>query len=156
MSRSRRKRANRGKKDGQAGSSPPVPSEPQQAAARSSDDAVAEPVASLPESVETQVEITHTQSIELSAGPLPHPDFFQAYENTLPGAADRILAIAETQQQHRHEQQSARLRSDESRESRGQWIAFTVVLTGIIAGAPSRPASPAAFSGRRLRRMISL
>ena len=59
---------------------------------------------------------------------------FQTCENTLPGAADRILAMAETQQQHRHEQQSVRLRSDESRESRGQWIAFAVVLAGIIAG----------------------
>ena len=62
----------------------------------SSDDDVAEPVASLLESAETQVEVTHTQSFEVSAGPLPHPDFFQAYENTLPGAADRILAMAES------------------------------------------------------------
>ena len=135
MSRRRRKRAPRKKKTGGRAKSPsPAPREPHQGIARSADEAVAEPVASLPESAEAQVQVTHTRSIEVSAGPLPHPGFFQAYENTLPGAAHRILAMAETQQEHRHEQQAARLRSDESREARGQWIALAVVVTGIVAG----------------------
>ncbi len=36
------------------------------------------------------------------AGPLPDPLMFQAYENALPGAADRILSMAEGEQGNRH------------------------------------------------------
>lgn len=36
------------------------------------------------------------------SGPLPDPEDFRRYEETLPGAADRILKIAEIEQTHRH------------------------------------------------------
>lgn len=39
-------------------------------------------------------------------GPLPHPDSFAGYENTLPGAADRILSMAEKEQNHRTRQRT--------------------------------------------------
>ena len=77
------------------------------------------------------VEFTHTRSFEFS-GPLPHPEFFQAYDDTLPGAAHRILTMAEKQQEYRHSQQSVRLASDASRETRGQWMAFAIVLVALI------------------------
>lgn len=65
---------------------------------------------------------------------MPLPDFFQAYEHTLPGAADRILTMAEKQQEHRHLQQSVRLTLDGARERRGQWMGFLVAVSGIIGG----------------------
>ena len=40
--------------------------------------------------------------IGLWAGPLPNPADFQAYENTLSGAADRILSHFEREQKARH------------------------------------------------------
>lgn len=36
------------------------------------------------------------------SGPLPDPEDFKKYEEALPGAADRILKIAELEQSHRH------------------------------------------------------
>lgn len=51
-------------------------------------------------------------SIELSAeyrGPLPMPAHFDQYERTLPGAAERILAMGESEQKSRHKTQSANL-----------------------------------------------
>ena len=36
-----------------------------------------------------------------SSGPLPSPDAFREYEDVLPGAADRILGMAEFQLHHR-------------------------------------------------------
>ena len=41
-------------------------------------------------------------SIGLWAGPLPNPADFQAYEDTLPGAANRILSHFEREQRGRH------------------------------------------------------
>ncbi|MDR1100263.1 MAG: DUF2335 domain-containing protein [Treponema sp.] len=37
------------------------------------------------------------------SGPLPTSREFQGYEQVLPGAADRILAIAEKESEHRHD-----------------------------------------------------
>jgi uncharacterized membrane protein len=39
---------------------------------------------------------------EFWRGPLPHPIHFERYEKTIPGAADRILALTEREQAHRH------------------------------------------------------
>ncbi len=52
----------------------------------------------------------------------------------MPGAADRLLAMAEKQQEHRHSQQSIRLTLDGARERRGQWMGFLVTVSGIIGG----------------------
>jgi len=35
------------------------------------------------------------------SGPLPHPEILSGYEKVLPGSADRILKMAEKQQDHR-------------------------------------------------------
>ena len=47
-------------------------------------------------------EVTVSGVIQSYRGPLPPPAAFQAYETTLPGAADRILGLTEKQQDHRH------------------------------------------------------
>lgn len=36
------------------------------------------------------------------SGPLPHPDLLAGYEISVPGAADRIIKMAEEEQSHRH------------------------------------------------------
>ena len=45
-------------------------------------------------------ELTVTQTVTQYTGPLPHPKHLQEYENTLPGAADRILKMAEYELSH--------------------------------------------------------
>ena len=37
------------------------------------------------------------------SGPLPPPNIIKGYEDILPGAADRILSMAENQAKHRQE-----------------------------------------------------
>ena len=54
--------------------------------------------------VERRDEIVDLQAVAWS-GPLPAPDDFQRYEETLPGAANRILEIVERQQSHQHSQE---------------------------------------------------
>ena len=55
------------------------------------------------------------------SGPLPSPDDFREYEDVLPGAADRILGMAEFQLHHRA-----------SSQKMGLWIMFIVALGFLI------------------------
>lgn len=64
-------------------------------------------------------------------GPLPPPSMLAQYEEILPGAAERILVLLESETAHRHgvelqcvnaEIDSQKSISDEAK--RGQWLAF--------------------------------
>ena len=48
-----------------------------------------------------QVTETIQQRIEFS-GPIPPPQVLKQYEEIIPGAGERILAMAEKEQDHRH------------------------------------------------------
>ena len=65
-------------------------------------------------------EVQAIRQPEVSSGPPPNPRSFQAHGTALPGAAERILRMAGTEQQQRHEEQSVLTRSDVALESRGQ------------------------------------
>lgn len=56
-------------------------------------------------------------------GPLPHPSHFKGYEDVLAGSAERILAMAEKQQEHSFEQE----RKTHALLYMGLWIALIVV-----------------------------
>jgi len=47
------------------------------------------------------VQSVSAHHLESYQGPLPHPQHFQKYDEILPGAADRILSMAESQARHR-------------------------------------------------------
>lgn len=72
-----------------------------------------------PDMKERGVEIITTFVRKHHSGPLPAPDDFEHYDRVVPGAAERILAMAETQQAHRHKQ-----------EGRAILLAYAVRLTG--------------------------
>ena len=64
------------------------------------------------------------------SGPLPPPDDFANYEQTLPGSMDRILTMTEKQVDHRieHENHEAKL------DGRGQTIGATLVaMFGVLS-----------------------
>jgi len=70
---------------------------------------------------------------ELAAysGPLPKPEHFERYEQTLPGAADRILQMAEAQSKHRQSLESLIVNSDIKNSHRGQTLGFILSVTGL-------------------------
>jgi len=83
-------------------------------------------------------EIRQTQAtIEQSffAGPLPHPDILGKYDSILPGAADRIIGMAEKQAQHRQAMERWRERSETILTFAGQICALVFVLVMIVAAA---------------------
>ena len=67
------------------------------------------------------------------SGPLPPPAMFGEYDDVLPGAADRILAMAERQAAHRQEWEISALRSEQKDSTRGQWLGFLISLGALIA-----------------------
>jgi uncharacterized membrane protein len=71
---------------------------------------------------------------EYYAGPLPHPEHLEHFNRTLPGAADRILGMAELEQTHRHAWEERELRSSTVTERIGLFGGIVVAI-GLIAGA---------------------
>jgi uncharacterized membrane protein len=69
------------------------------------------------------------------AGPLPPADQIRAYEEVLPGSADRILAMAERQQEHRHELERVTINEAANRSWWGLRLGFVIALTVIGVGA---------------------
>ena len=70
----------------------------------SQEDVLEDALAGLPTDRKEQIKgvvVAAAQSLYSSSyqGPLPHPTHFAGYESVLPGAAERILAMAEKQQE---------------------------------------------------------
>lgn len=88
-----------------------------------------------------QMHVVSAQKHELFSGPLPPPATFDQYEKILPGAADRILKMAETEQNNYYalereklERESAASRTDSRIRLLGLLFGFIFAL-GIIAAA---------------------
>lgn len=64
-------------------------------------------------------------------GPLPTPDLLAGYEQVVPGAAERLLAMAEADAKHQREIEFAALRAEDSSVRRGQWLGFTIALVAL-------------------------
>jgi len=70
---------------------------------------------------------------EIHAGPLPSARELSKYEQVLPGLADRIVTMAESQSVHRQEIENRVITSDSYRATFGLVFAFIIVIGGIIA-----------------------
>ncbi|MCP4115428.1 MAG: DUF2335 domain-containing protein [Desulfobacteraceae bacterium] len=74
-------------------------------------------------------------------GPIPPPELLAGYDDVVPGAADRIIALAEKETAHRHEMEKkvldaeVKVISNEAREIfLGQIFAFLIGTTTVLAG----------------------
>lgn len=71
---------------------------------------------------------------ELFSGPIPPALELGKYENVLPGAANRILKMAEKQSAHRQELENKMLEANIKAEKVGQLLGFIIFGLAIIAG----------------------
>jgi uncharacterized membrane protein len=67
-------------------------------------------------------------------GPLPPPAAMREYDTILPGAGERILAMAERQVDHRHLLERRTLHAAILVEQRGQWIAALIGVAALACG----------------------
>ena len=66
-------------------------------------------------------------------GPIPPPEVIKGYESVIPGSAERLLKIAEEEQQHRFEIDNQLTKGYMALNVRGQLLGFFIVLTLIVA-----------------------
>mgnify|MGYP005926551617 CR=1 FL=1 len=71
---------------------------------------------------------------ESFSGPIPHPDLLQGYDNVKSGFAERIVHMAEKEQDHRFESEKLMIKGTIAQSKRGQWFALTIALF-VLAGA---------------------
>ena len=83
---------------------------------------------SLPEHV--RVAVVEAAS---SSGPLPPPAMYSEYERALPGSAERILAMAEKEQDHRIKWEGIALNTSAREAKLGQWLGFAIAVACIGA-----------------------
>lgn len=75
----------------------------------------------------TRVEASYT-------GPIPPPGMLVKYNEAFPGAAERILAMAERQSAHREEMETTVVTASVKSQTRGSWFAFIIAMTAIVGG----------------------
>lgn len=82
-------------------------------------------------------QLRQIQTVELStsfSGPLPPPAQLKEYDNVVPGAAERIIALAENQSGHRQALEKQVVSGGVTRERNGQMMGFVVAMTGMLGG----------------------
>lgn len=68
------------------------------------------------------------------SGPLPSFETLDGYEQTLPGAADRVFKMAENQQEHRIGMEKMVVRRQLNQSGTGQWMAFILAVLFLASG----------------------
>ena len=109
--------------------------------------AAREMVGPVPESQETpdsadarQQQVLYTQeTFSAHIGPLPNPETFRQYNEICPGAADRLLALVENEQQQRFENQRSFWDDAKRRRNYTLVLGLSVCLGAIIAIALGHP-----------------
>ena len=76
------------------------------------------------------------------SGPIPHPEILHGYDAIVPGAAERILTMAEDDAKHQRVIEMAALDAAKAEVRLGQWLGFIIgiaalgtSLTAIFLGA---------------------
>jgi len=78
----------------------------------------------------TQIAVT----AERFAGPLPHPEILEQYDKIVPGLAERIVKMAESQAHHRQGLERTVVLSNTRNERRGQVFGFIISML-VIGGS---------------------
>jgi len=67
------------------------------------------------------------------SGPIPEPEILEKYNAVSPGAADRIIAMAEQNSNHLQLMDKMKITSAFQERQRGQYFGFTIALVAISA-----------------------
>lgn len=86
------------------------------------------------EQVAEKVATVLSARMEMFLGPLPHPAHLAAYDEVVPGSAERIIAMAEGEQAHRHKWEKTEQKSINIQGFVGLFLGALIVLA-FIGGA---------------------
>src|SRR5712692_2728190 len=79
--------------------------------------------------------VTRTGITAEFSGPIPPPSLLKGYEDIVPGAAERILSMAEADASHQREIEFAALNAEVYGLRRGQVSGVIVVLAALVVAA---------------------
>jgi uncharacterized membrane protein len=85
-----------------------------------------------PEKVGEAKRVIATVMQKLHVGPLPPPEDLAHYDAVCPGAAERIISMAEGNQSHRQQMERDHLRLEYNLQSRGQWLAISALISMLL------------------------
>ncbi len=80
---------------------------------------------------------TRTASFQAFSGPMPPPELLQKYNEVVPGAAERILAMAEKQANHRQTLELEVIMADVRRSNWGLVAGFVISVLALGASTAS-------------------
>lgn len=90
-------------------------------------------VAEIIEGLPTEKKAVMIRAFERFSGPLPHPSTLRGYEEVKEGFAERIMAMAENEQAHRHKCEDKIVSESTATSRRGQWLGFSIAVLFLIA-----------------------
>ena len=88
----------------------------------------------LPSPQQQSKHVTVQTRAESFSGPLPPPVVLKQYDEIVPGAADRILSMAESQSQHRQQLEKSVIESDIKNSRLGLHYGLVIGLVSVIGG----------------------
>jgi uncharacterized membrane protein len=68
------------------------------------------------------------------SGPLPPPSLLAKYSDIIPNGAERIMAMAEKQSEHREKLEARVVNGNVAAQTRGSWFAFILCLVALVGG----------------------
>jgi uncharacterized membrane protein len=69
------------------------------------------------------------------SGPIPPPEIFAGYDKALPNGADRVMKMAEREQEHRHKIEEIIIRKESFEKRAGLVSAFTLAILALGVSA---------------------
>jgi len=86
-----------------------------------------------PDDFQPEDQYTITQTEQRFYGPIPHPSTLEGYERIVPGAADRILSMAEADTRHIHAMELKAIAIKGREINKGQNFGLVIGLAGLGA-----------------------
>ena len=65
------------------------------------------------------------------SGPIPPPEIFAGYDKALPNGADRVMKMAEREQEHRHKMEDTIVRKESFEKRAGLMFAFFLAISAM-------------------------
>lgn len=79
--------------------------------------------------------VVRQTQVQFSSGPLPPPEILKRFDEIVPGAAERIIKMAEEQSLHRKDLEKKVIESDIARSKWGQILGFIIAIIGLAVSA---------------------
>ena len=75
---------------------------------------------------------TSITQVQQWTGPLPSPDALVRYNDAVPGAAERIISMAEKEMEHRHKREDAIIEQDKRAMDKEWALALISTILGFV------------------------